>query len=146
MQATIQVKYVNPPKPGGKMANVKDAEGNVYFFYPDKFSAQPGETVEYEQQNWKGKPALVIKGSLMPVAPDITKRPPAAPAPAYVPPAHFREPPAANGHATGKDKLIFVTGVVGRAMGSGKYDPNDIGLLTKAAVVAFHESFGDGTP
>ena len=41
--------------------------------------------------------------------------------------------------------FIFVTGVVGRAMGSGKYTPGDIPTLTKAAVDAFEESFGTNT-
>lgn len=39
-----------------------------------------------------------------------------------------------------KDLQIFVTGVVGRAMGSGKFDAAAIGTLTQAAVETFlHE-------
>jgi hypothetical protein len=35
---------------------------------------------------------------------------------------------------------IFVTGVVGRSMGSGHFSVNDIGELTKNAVNAFNEN------
>lgn len=38
-----------------------------------------------------------------------------------------------------KDMLIFVTGVVGRAMGSGTLGSVQIGELTKAALAAFEE-------
>jgi hypothetical protein len=139
MQATIQVKYDNPPKPGKKMANVKDAAGVTYFYYPDKMGFQAGETVtiDYDVQDWGGKPMNVVKA----IVPNGYRGPQQAQtvaAPSYTP-----APPNGNGHATDKDKLIFVTGVVGRAMGSGQYSATDIGLLTKAAVVAFRESFGD---
>jgi hypothetical protein len=41
-----------------------------------------------------------------------------------------------------KDLLIFVTGIVGRAMGSGKFTPGDISFLVKEARTAFEEEFG----
>lgn len=41
-----------------------------------------------------------------------------------------------------KDKFIFVTGVVGRAMGSGKFTGADIQALTDLACQAFENSFG----
>jgi hypothetical protein len=155
MQATIQVKYDNPPKPGKKMANVKDAAGVTYFYYPDKMGFQSGETVtiDYDVQDWGGKPMNVVKA----IVPNGYRGPQqmqqqTVMAPAYTPaPAAMSEPGGkfragefSNGHSNGasKDMLIFVTGVVGRAMGSGQYSATDIGLLTKAAVVAFHESFG----
>lgn len=148
MQATIQVKYNNDPKPGKKMANVKDASGVTYFYYPDKMGFQPGETVtiDYEVQDWGGKPMNVIKA----IVPNGYQGPQqAAPQASPVqykhdgPTARAGSFPAPNGNGSNKDELIFVTGVVGRAMGSGKFDFNDIGTLTKAAKVAYHESFGD---
>jgi len=42
-----------------------------------------------------------------------------------------------------KDRLIFITGIVGRAMGSGKFGPDDIKDLAVAASTAFFETFGD---
>ena len=41
-----------------------------------------------------------------------------------------------------KDKTIFVTGVVGRAMGSGKFTGADIQALTDMAAQAFENTFG----
>ena len=41
-----------------------------------------------------------------------------------------------------KDKLIFVTGVVGRAMGSGKFTGADIQALSDLAAQAFENTFG----
>lgn len=38
-----------------------------------------------------------------------------------------------------KDMLIFVTGVVGRAMGGGAFDASHVGVLTQDALAAFEE-------
>lgn len=40
------------------------------------------------------------------------------------------------------DASMFVTGVVTRAMGSGKFGVSDINTLTRAAVQAYQENFG----
>ncbi len=57
---------------------------------------------------------------------------PSAPAPA--PPR-----PQANGNGDTKSGEMFVMGVVGRAMGSGKFETQDIKLLALAAADAWHE-------
>jgi hypothetical protein len=44
---------------------------------------------------------------------------------------------------TEKDLFIFATGVVGRAMGSGKFGYDEIQDLTAAADAAFRKTFGD---
>ena len=44
--------------------------------------------------------------------------------------------------ATSNDKFIFCTGVVGRAMGSGKFAAGDIQALTDLAAQAFENTFG----
>lgn len=41
-----------------------------------------------------------------------------------------------------KDKFIFTTGIVGRAMGSGKFTGGDIQALTDLAAQAFENTFG----
>jgi len=135
MQAMIQVKYNNEPKPGKKMANIKTADGMTFFYYPDKMGFREGEnvTIEYDEQQWGDKPVNVIRRIVPAVSPQAATRP----VPGHNSNGHT------NGNGSSKDELIFVTGVVGRAMGSGKYDASDIGLLTKAAKVAYHESFGD---
>lgn len=45
--------------------------------------------------------------------------------------------------ATHQDRFIYITGVVGRAMGSGKFGPDDIAVLTEAAYSAFKLTFGE---
>ena len=60
----------------------------------------------------------------------------------------MEEPPVAPQTVTyDKPKLrvdasMFVTGVVTRAMGSGKFGVSDINTLTRAAVQAYQENFG----
>lgn len=48
--------------------------------------------------------------------------------------------------ATQGDMLIFVTGVVGRSMGSGKFGRDEIVLLAKEAESAFRDVFGEPQP
>src|SRR5210317_2089524 len=43
---------------------------------------------------------------------------------------------------TNKDKLIFVTGVVGRAMGGGSFTEAKIDILTEEAVKSFNKHLG----
>ncbi len=45
--------------------------------------------------------------------------------------------PASNGYGNKDERMIFITGIVGRAMGSGKFDTQDINLLTQAAAEAY---------
>lgn len=141
MQTAVIVKYDNPPKPGKKMAHIKDPGGVLYWYYPDKMGFQVGETVtiDYDVQDWSGKPANVIK-QIVPNGYQPAQRQAASAAPSPAPVGHN-----GNGHASDKDRLIFVTGVVGRALGSGQFGATDIGMLTKAAAVAFAETFGDAS-
>lgn len=63
MQTTFTVKYNNAPKPGKKMGNLKDEQGNTYFGYPNIIGqVRQGQTVtiEYQTQNWNGKNANIV--------------------------------------------------------------------------------------
>jgi hypothetical protein len=51
--------------------------------------------------------------------------------------------PKANDAQTRQRMDIFVTGVVGRSMGSGHFQVHDIAALTKNAVKAFNENLKD---
>jgi len=54
---------------------------------------------------------------------------------------HTPKPPNGGMNKTDTQRLdIFVTGVVGRSMGSGHFSVNDIEELTKNAVKAFNEN------
>jgi len=69
-------------------------------------------------------------------------QPPQAPQP--VPQAnntYTPKPPTGGMNKSDTQRLdIFVTGVVGRSMGSGHFSVNDIEELTKNAVKAFNEN------
>ena len=57
-----------------------------------------------------------------------------------------QEPPKARPVSSGinkNDRLIFVTGVVGRSMGSGHFSVEDINALTKNAVKSFNDNLKD---
>jgi|TARA_A100001388_G_scaffold102337_1_gene74603 hypothetical protein len=41
-----------------------------------------------------------------------------------------------------KDRLIFVTGVVGRAMGSGNFSEEKIDVITERAIASFNKHLG----
>tara|TARA_R100000664_G_C2738691_1_gene127549 strand:- start:371 stop:772 length:402 start_codon:yes stop_codon:yes gene_type:complete len=41
-----------------------------------------------------------------------------------------------------KDKLIYVTGIVGRAMGSGNFSEEKIDVITERAVASFNKHLG----
>lgn len=128
--ATVTCKYVNNPKPGKTFGSIKTPDNTLYWVNT-KDVALPvqGSTIaiEYEEQSWGGKPALVVTAIKQPSG-----------------------VPAANGHAPQHSntalidaKRMYVTGIVGRALGSGQFGATDIGLLTKAACQAFEESFGE---
>jgi len=57
-------------------------------------------------------------------------------------------PTHASGHVNGAKigesaaRQIFVTGIVGRAMGSGKFTPSDLEALTSAAITAYDKHLG----
>jgi hypothetical protein len=63
----------------------------------------------------------------------------------YVPEQQSRPMPVSNGMNKNDTQRmdIFVTGVVGRSMGSGHFQVHDIAALTKNAVKAFNENLKD---
>jgi len=137
----IVAKYVNPAKPDKKFGSIVDPNG-AKFMLPvgmqDAFQAGQTYDVPTSRKNWGQDVVTVIEGrpgsagSTAPATP-----PPPAPA-ASAPPAGHNSARMSN--VDPKDVFIFVTGVVGRAMGSGKYDVSDIDLLTKAAIEAYRNN------
>jgi len=134
----ITLKYVNQPKnPTGKMGSVVDGAGVRYMVPVEnlgRFTTGGTYDVAVSQEVWKpGEPALmVIRG--VPVL-----------ATAHLAPA---TPTHASGHVNGAKigesaaRQIFVTGIVGRAMGSGKFTPSDLEALTSAAITAYDKHLG----
>ena len=120
--ATVHVDFVNPPRQeGGKFGSIKTKELG-YVSVPVKdlglFTKGQSYSIEYtEKGDFKNFAKMAEVASTKP-----------------------------NGHAPhtpdAKDKMIFVTGLVGRALGSGKYQIADIGTLTRAACEAYDECLG----
>ena len=138
MQTTVEVSFVNQPKQaGGKYGSIKTADGN-YYSVPvaelSRFQRGNKYAIEYDQTEKDGKTyrnftAMSIAQSTPNIDRDYANRDVGKPNG-----SHFAQ-------ADAKDKFIFVTGVVGRAMGSGKFDAVDIYALTKLALDSYNELF-----
>jgi hypothetical protein len=134
----MKIKYVNAPKrEGGKFGNIKMETGETFFVTAGNLNRfKVGMEIEppSKAEKWGDNVVQVIPAHYDPAANTNA-------APASTPPA-----PGHNSRQSGsvdKDAMIFVTGIVGRAMGSGKFDTQDIPLLSKAAVAAWNEIKGD---
>jgi len=142
-KATITAQYVNPPKDGKPNGSIKDTNGRYWSAKPEYLSqVQPGMTfgVEYRTSEFNGKTYYFIEGLLFNgQTPAQTMQQPAQQA--YVPPqttvAPQPTPKLAVIPPSDKEEGMFIMGVVGRAMGSGKYETKDIPALTQAAVLAW---------
>jgi hypothetical protein len=70
LTATVEIQYVNPPKPGKKMGSIKTKDGTYYNVWPDKLHLfQPGQTqmIEYqERSNGSGGKFLTAVGVVNP--------------------------------------------------------------------------------
>lgn len=111
MQTTVTVQYVNQPREGKKMGSIKTEDGAYYSVNPsDLGQFQKGQTysIEYDETTVNGRTFRNFKRII-------------------------------SSAPTGGDKeeMIFITGVVGRAMGSGQFKPADIVTLAVAAKEAW---------
>lgn len=55
---TVEVEYVNEPKPGKKMGSIKTTDGTYFSVYPDKlegFKPKGRYEIEYDSSDFKGK-------------------------------------------------------------------------------------------
>ena len=117
--ATVTVKFVNQPREGKKKGNIKTADGQQYGVWADKLSQfQPGKTyeIEYESEEWQGKTYHNVK-KFKEVAGQTNA--------------------SAAANVGSNDRAMFITGIVGRAMGSGQFPATEIKLLTLAAADAW---------
>lgn len=136
----IQVKYVNPPKKAnGKYGNVKTAEGKTYFVAIaalGQFSPGASYDVTTEAQTW-GSDAVEVITKVNSAQTNAASN---AAQNAQVSAAQTGETakPTPPRPANDNGMHIFVTGVVGRAMGSGKYGLPDVAPLAEAAKHAWN--------
>lgn len=138
---TLTVQYINPPKEGRKMGSVKDMQGNYWAVWPDALETlKPGQTITVDYHTGADGSGRFVNRIHPPEKPAAAKEWPVpenntgAPLPPGTPPWESAE--------LSKECMIFVTGVVGRAMGSGRFYASDLPELTETAVVAFERYLG----
>jgi hypothetical protein len=153
---TIVADKVWPAKEGKKFGSIVDPSG-ARFMLPvgmqDAF--QRGQTYEVptSQKKWGQDVVTLIEGRPGSAGSGAVAQQAAPPHPQYAPqpntglqsatPPRPAPAPSYSGNGTQtKDAAMFVMGVVGRAMGSGRFDTQDIPLLAKAAATAWNEVKG----
>lgn len=123
--ATITPKYVNQPLPGKKLGSIKDQQDVKWFVDPGllgSFHQGTAITVEWEPMKFSdGKESKKITGVVHGAAPQA---------------AHAVNGAAPSEHPN-RERDIFITGVVGRAMGSGKFGGEDLPALVRCALAAW---------
>jgi len=149
MQMTLQ--YCNDPKnPGAKYGNIKSTAGEtvmVPIAMLPLFRGREGTAIDVPTKvaTWgQGSDAKQVTiatagpggGGWQGAQPARAPQQPApVAAPAYRPPAADKD-----------GRAIFVTGVVGRAMGSGKFTASEILVLTQAAGEAYDRILDPSKP
>ena len=128
---TVQIKYVNQPKQPGWKGSIVDTQGRRITVEPNELGLfQPGGTYSIMTSagtNRQGQPYIKFAGM-------------AGPGGALAPSQSTPQPQRTNGYAkpangNGNDsRMIFITGVVGRAMGSGNFSIGDMRNLTLEAM------------
>lgn len=127
--ATIEVAYVNPPKEGRKMGDVKDTDGQYWKVWPDKLDFfKPGHKydIEYTTDEFKGKTFCMVK-KMTPV----TENPPTATQKAVQ---------TVSGNSGGRMPSVemAVMGLVGRFLGGmgqgGAEYPTEIALTAMMVI------------
>jgi len=137
----ITVEKLFPPQDGAKSGGIRGTDGRVYRVKTASFDRyQVGQTfnVAVKETEFNGKSYFWLPDEFNPGPLSSNS---SAPSQAPAPLGHNR-PPVASGNVQTKDAAMFVMGVVGRAMGSGKFDTQDIPLLAKAAIAAWNEVKG----
>ena len=138
-QAQVTPKYVNPAKPGKQYGNIKEASGVKWIIpagWEHLFAPNVHVHIDYESQTWGSETVNIVRGvngSMQPIPGPAASVPPPLP-----PVAPIAQPaPASKPADDPVAEQIFVTGIVGRAMGSGQFSVMDIGVLAKAATQAW---------
>ena len=151
MQMTLQ--YVNDPKsPTAKYGNIKSTAGEtvmVPITMLALFRGREGQAVDVPTKvaTW-GQGTDAKQVTIATAGPNgggwqgAQRAPAAQQQPAAQHPAPVYRPPAADKDA----RQIYVTGIVGRAMGSGKFTASEILVLTQAATEAYDRLLDPSKP
>ena len=131
MQTTVEVAFVNQPKNPGWSGSIKTSDGQYYSVKESDLGLfQKGQkyTIGYDEVTKGGKTYRNFNGALL------------------GPTTETKTAPATNGanhysQTDTRERGMFIMGVVGRAMGSGKFEASDIEVLTKIAAASYDEVF-----
>ena len=136
----INIKYVNPAKDEKKYGSIVGTDQTRYMVPAGMVHQfQTGSTVDVptKTEKWGESIVTIVAGH----ANGSPSPPPPAPRPAPAPSLGSGLAPVNAvppiGTAMDKDALIFVTGLVGRSMGSGKFASGDMSDLTHEALKAW---------
>lgn len=119
---TITPRFINPPKEGKTNYSIKDADDFLYSLQPkylDRIQVGVPVEITYEDRQFNDRWFKMVK------------------AVREVAPAQGANTASAQDSPISKDEHIYVTGVVGRWGGSGKFEATDIKALTLAAADAY---------
>lgn len=131
-EAWVTPTYINDPKPGKKLGNIKTNELGYIWLRPEGLSAFAKGKRVYIEYSENGDFKNFVK---FPV--------PRSPAPAQQVAPRTMAPARPSPHQTFSAQVdtqalnIFVTGAVGRALGSGHFNAGDIDEIVREAKAAF---------
>lgn len=114
--ANVKIQYVNQPKEGKSWGSIKTVDGKYYGVKQamlSQFAKGQSYDIEYSSKTTEDGRELRSVDKVLATA-------------------------ASGGGSVGaNDRAIFITGVVGRAMGSGQYPISELSMLTLAAADAW---------
>ena len=142
--ATIVPQYINQPKnPQWSHGSVKDVNGQLWSVHKNALQLfvqnQPAQ-VEWDQQpTWKYPKILNVNGTSTEDGAGVPVQGPQTPTQPQTAAQMYNKPLLQNApqQAPDKEEGMFVMGVVGRAMGSGSFNPEQIPELTRIATHAW---------
>lgn len=136
-QITVKTVFLNPDKKNDKVIDTQGVSWYVPHNLANQLQVGTSATVGYEVNNFNGGNLNMVKRvDLNGAAPPPPNYPP-PPSQAPSPPIGHNSNGNGNGRGLTQAKEIFITGIVGRAMGSGQFTSTDIKLLALAAADAW---------
>lgn len=135
----ITPQYIDAPKEGKKLWQIKDAEGNRYgvlFHIAQGLQKDVAAKVEVTSREWQGKTYYNIE-KVLPPDQETQAAQAAQPKPSPMVPDVL------------KQEMIFIAGVVNHGISSGQISPTDSTALlaaVTAARYAWGTSFGTNAP
>jgi len=151
----VNIKYINPPRqPGGRYGNLKLADGTTLMCPVDMLNLFRTGVCEVntKQQVWgqgtatENTVTVVTSGPYGSSAPSQGLQSPPPPRNEFQPRVYQGGAGKAAPKSDEEQRNMFIMGVVGRAMSSGKFTASEIAVLTKGAAEAWDGLQAKPTP